>query len=230
MNEEKSIAPPGAHGDAPEKEAHAPEPWRLYVGATGHPERLEWAEFGLTICTFQEWDNPEWQMANARLIAAAPALADALEALLGFVGGMKDESGPDDYGDHVEYAQARSALRAAGRQPAAGAPETPVAEGEKVVSGAPHGSFDLTNESNAARIYEALAAAESRGRAEEREACARVGELEALKIKNEHTCNIIGGPACVACGAAAALFAWVAAIRARAPALTPSDPEKGAAK
>ena len=63
------------------KEAHTPGPWAVYAGKGKHGERFiinETSDFVAAAQDFNSYDRDDEVDANARLIAAAPELLDAL--------------------------------------------------------------------------------------------------------------------------------------------------------
>ena len=88
---------------------HTPGPWELgeYENALGYdcmtggvkvgPVYLDGAQYGQKTCAEIEADQLARMMADARLIAAAPDLLEALEGILPYL-----EEDPDDDGDYNE--------------------------------------------------------------------------------------------------------------------------------
>jgi len=82
MTEQQNKSPP----------AHTPEPWHEEdVAGTGNI--LITDEQGVTVatCWRQPLDPPEWVGANARLIAAAPMLLEALDRAFDLLEGIADK-------------------------------------------------------------------------------------------------------------------------------------------
>jgi hypothetical protein len=97
-----------------------PGPWIVRDGLHGHPDTVNVEQFDMPVCRMQEWDDPAWQAANARLIAAAPDLVAALtvedveqiaEAIENFVMGPVEDAELNEMWQ--PYLDKLNALRAA---------------------------------------------------------------------------------------------------------------------
>jgi hypothetical protein len=93
---------------------HTPGPWTVDV-------EDECRVIDVQDCTVARTDYVEieeerdWQVANAALIAAAPAMLEALTDLMPLLDAVEASLGDDSDEDHLRIEQARAALAAAGR-------------------------------------------------------------------------------------------------------------------
>lgn len=86
--------------------AHTPGPWRFYDDSNGVTNRIEIVAVGKTVARIYHSVQTE-DLPNARLIAAAPELLEALKAL-----SEADET------DYIVWIRARAAIdKAEGEQP-----------------------------------------------------------------------------------------------------------------
>lgn len=70
--------------NAPVKSTHTPGPWADEHDPLGYSgERRVWSSNGRNIALIRPVGDPEETLANAHLIAAAPDLLEALDAIIG---------------------------------------------------------------------------------------------------------------------------------------------------